>query len=272
LRPLSHLSNLSFATPVTFHQDLKVCHLRPLSHLRFAKYCICDACRTSGSQALSFATPVTLQALKIFHLQPLCRTSGSQTLSFAILVTLTLTCSQTPSFATPVTFQALKPSHLRPLSHLRLSKSFICDPCRTSGSQTLSFATPVTFHQALKVFHLRPLSHLRLAKYCICDACHTSGSQALSFATPVTLQALKIFHLRPLCRTSGSQALSFAITVTLMLTCSQSPSTTTTCALRFAPQHGACTCARSDLRRKVERACFAQPGCEGFRIARNPVV
>jgi hypothetical protein len=123
-------------------------HVRPLSHFKLSSPLICNPCHTSSSHH--------------FHLRSLCRTSGSQTLSFAIPVTLTLASSQKPSFATPVSLSGSQtPSHLRTLSQFMLSKSF-CDPCRTSGSQTLSVAIPVTFHQTLKVFHLRPLSYLRL--------------------------------------------------------------------------------------------------------------
>jgi hypothetical protein len=80
------------------------------------------------------------------------------------------------------TFEALKVFHLRSLSHFRFSKSLFCDPCETSGSQTLScrssgspslsFATPVTL-QALKPSHLRPLTQLWLSTSFIFDPCHT---------------------------------------------------------------------------------------------------
>jgi hypothetical protein len=61
----THYKNLSFTTSVAF-QALNPSHLRRLSHLKLSKYAICDPCRTSGFQALSFATPVALQIFKIF--------------------------------------------------------------------------------------------------------------------------------------------------------------------------------------------------------------
>jgi hypothetical protein len=86
-------------------QNLHSCvleiNLRPLSHFMLSNPLICDPCHTSCSQTLSFATPVTLHALKPSHLRPLSHfrlsnplicdprhTSGSQSLSFATRVAL----------------------------------------------------------------------------------------------------------------------------------------------------------------------------------------